>query len=63
MAQFVSRKDVMENAYRKVEAMYRNGFSIDEIQRATDLSRMETLDIVQKIFAMDMRRSFKEGLR
>ena len=63
MAQFVSRKEIMANAYRKVEAMYRNGLSIDEIQRATDLSRMETLDIVQKIFAMDMRRSFKEGLR
>lgn len=54
-----TRQDRLDNNYRKVEAMYRKGQSIDEIIRSSYLDRMDVLDIVQKIFAMDMR---KQGL-
>ena len=56
---YVSRQDRLDNNYRKVEAMYRKGQSLDEIIRGSYLDRMDVLDIVQKIFAMDMR---KQGL-
>lgn len=63
MANFVTRETIVANAYRKAEAMYRRGCNACEIARALDLSKTEALDIVQKIFAMDMRRNSIEGLR
>lgn len=53
---YESRQDRLDNAYRKVEAMYRKGLSINEIVRDSYLDRLDVLDITQKIFAMDMRR-------
>lgn len=54
---FQTRQDRLDNAYRKVEAMYRKNLTIDEMGRQIGLERMDVLDIVQKIFAMDMRRT------
>ena len=53
---FQTRQDRLDNNYRKVEAMYRKNLTIDEMGRQIGLERMDVLDIVQKIFAMDMRR-------
>ena len=53
---YESRQDRLANSYRKVEAMWRHGLTVDEITRSSELSRMDVLDIVQKIFAMDQRR-------
>lgn len=53
---YETRQDRLDNNYRKIEAMYRKGLSIDEMVRGSYLDRMDVLDIVQKIFAMDMRR-------
>lgn len=54
---FQTRQDRLDNNYRKVEAMYRKNLTIDEMGRQIGLERMDVLDIVQKIFAMDMRRT------
>lgn len=56
---FVTRQERLDMNYRKAEAMYRKGRSIDEIERSIGLPRMDVLDIVQKIFAMDVRRANK----
>lgn len=53
---FQTRQDRLDNSYRKVEAMYRKNLTIDEIGRQIGLERMDVLDIVQKIYAMDVRR-------
>ena len=53
---YISRKVTLENAYRKVEAMYRKGYDTKSIMDALDLTKIEVLDIEQKIFAMDMKR-------
>lgn len=53
---YVNRKEIVENSYRKVQAMYRKGASINFIVNSTDLTKLEVLDIVQKIFYLDMRR-------
>lgn len=53
---YVSRAEVISNNYRKVEAMYRKGNTISDIVRGTELIDLEVFDIIQKIFAMDMRR-------
>lgn len=54
---FQTRQDRLDNSYRKVEAMYRKNLTIDEIGRQIGLERMDVLDIVQKIYAMDVRRA------
>lgn len=51
------REDILADNYRKVEAMYRRGLGVNEIMRAISLSRMDALDIIQKIFAMDQRKA------
>lgn len=56
-----SREDRLANNYRKVEAMYRKGRSFNEIANSLDLDVMDVYDIVQKIFAMDMRRAERVG--
>ena len=53
---YISRKTVLENSYRKVEAMYRKGCDTRTIMDALDLTKLEVLDITQKIFAIDMKR-------
>ena len=52
----MTRQELLENSYRKIEAMFRRGTGIDDICRATGLSRMDVIDITQKIFALDMAR-------
>ncbi len=41
--------------YRMIEAMYRKGMSIDDIVNDMKyrLSKIDTIDIIQKIFAID----------
>lgn len=46
-----------DTKYRKVEAMWRRGCSVDEIVRSVKLSKMDVLDVTQKIFALDMKRA------
>lgn len=46
-----------DTKYRKVEAMWRRGCSVDEIVRSVKLSKMDVLDATQKIFALDMKRA------
>lgn len=53
---YISRKTVVENSYRKVEAMYRKGADVNTIANALDLSKLEVLDTIQKIFALDMQK-------
>ena len=45
-----------DDCYRKIEAMYRRGLTTNEIARAVNLSYLATIDVVRKIFAMDMRK-------
>lgn len=52
---YISREERLKNNYRKVEAMYRKNKPIDDIARSADLSRIDALDIIQKIFALDMK--------
>lgn len=53
---YESREDRLANNYRKVEAMYRRGFNVNDIARAIGLSLMDTYDITQKIFALDIKK-------
>lgn len=53
---YISRREVMENQYRKVEALYRKGNNATIIACATGLSRMEALDVMQKIFYLDLKK-------
>ena len=51
----------IDDCYRKIEAMYRKGFTTQEIARSVRQSYLATIDIVQKIFAMDMRKKERES--
>ena len=42
--------------YRKVEAMYRKGYDNKTIMDNMDIPRFETLNMIQKIFAVDKMR-------
>ena len=53
----MTRQELLENSYRKIEAMFRRGTSIDDICRSTGLSKIDVLDVTQKIFALDMMRA------
>ena len=52
----MTRQELLENSYRKIEAMFRRGTRIDDICRSTGLSKIDVLDVTQKIFALDMAR-------
>lgn len=39
--------------YRKIEAMYRNGYTVSEICNATKESPISVICIMQRVFAMD----------
>ena len=55
-----SKENKIEGQYRRIEAMYRQGYSTDEIVRATELNRMDVLEVTQRIFALDMiRKGFR----
>lgn len=58
---YESRQDRLDNNYRKVEAMYRKGLSIDDMARQTGLDVMDIYDITQKIFAIDMKKASRVG--
>ena len=45
-----------DDCYRKIEAMYRRGLITNEIAKAVNQSYLATIDVIQKIFAMDMRK-------
>lgn len=45
-----------DDCYRKIEAMYRRGLTTNEIAKAVNQSYLATIDVIQKIFAMDMRK-------
>lgn len=53
----LTRERRLDDNYRKIEAMFRRGASIDDICRTTKLSKIDVLDVTQKIFAMDMARA------
>ena len=53
-------QNTADDCYRKIEAMYRKGFTTQEIARSVGQSYLSTIDIVQKIFAMDMRKRERE---
>lgn len=57
MRRITTRQELLENSYRKIEAMYRRGKDIADICRATGLSRMDVIDTTQKIFALDVERA------
>lgn len=57
---YISRKQIVEDSYRRVEAMYRKGCDTQYIMSALDLTKTEVLDIAQKIFAMDQKKKLKE---
>lgn len=50
------RNNNNDGDYRCVEAMYRRGCTVDDIVNSTGISKMDVLDIVQKIFALDMKK-------
>ena len=48
--------------YRKIEAMYRKGYGIKQIVRSCpDMCEFEVIDVIQKIFALDMIRAELKG--
>lgn len=48
--------------YRKIEAMYRKGYEIEQIVRSCpDMCEFEVIDVIQKIFALDMIRAELKG--
>ena len=52
--------NTVDDCYRKIEAMCRKGFTTQEIARTVGQSYLATIDIVQKTFAMDMRKKERE---
>ena len=58
---FETREERLDKYYRKVEAMVRQRRTIDEICReCKELSRIDVLDIDQRIFAKDQERYERE---
>lgn len=54
----VKTKENYDKNYRKVEAIYRKGYSNDHICAAmSHLPRFEVLEMIQNIFATDKMRS------
>lgn len=51
-----TREQLLDANYRKIEAMFRRGTSTDDICRSTGLSKIDVLDVTQKIFALDMAK-------
>lgn len=58
---YVSRKEMLDNNYRRVEAMYRKGIPFKDIGNALGLTTIDVLDITQKIFALDMKKLGRES--
>lgn len=54
------RNNNNDGDYRCVEAMYRRGCTVDDIVNSTGISKMDVLDITQKIFALDMKKESSE---
>lgn len=52
----MNRQKKTDGDYRCVEAMYRRGCTVEEIVNSTRISKMNVLDIMQKIFALDMKK-------
>lgn len=51
---YYDKKDAYDRDYRKVEAMYRKGYSNNYIIRSLPyLPDFEVLNMIQKVFALD----------
>ena len=60
---FTTREERLQNAYRKVEALYRKNCTVDQICASVPaVSRIDVLDITQRIFGRDMVRR-ERGIR
>lgn len=57
-----TKKNDYNTTYRQIEAMYRKGYNSDEIARSMKMSKIDVLDYVQKIFAMDMRKRQRRNI-
>ena len=53
---FITREENININYRKIEAMYRRGMNSKEIANGCSLPLIDVLDVMQKIFASDMKR-------
>lgn len=53
----MTRETLLETSYRKVEAMFRKGMNVTDVSKATGLTKIDVLDLTQKIFAIDMMRA------
>lgn len=58
-----TREERLSNNYRKVEAIFKRGFNADEIARNLNLDKMDVLDIVQKIVALDIQKEERARAR
>lgn len=54
---FETREERIKRNYRKVEAIFRRGVDVDSIARDLQIDRIDVLDIIQKIVALDIQRS------
>lgn len=54
---YISREERMDKAYKKVEALYHKGYDAKGIMRATGLNKLDTIDIMQKVFYMNVRKT------
>lgn len=57
-----TKKNDYDVTYRQIEAMYHKGYSSEEIARNMNMSKIDVLDYVQKIFAMDMRKRQRRNI-
>ena len=53
----MKREERIKRNYRKVEAIFRRGVDVDSIARDLQIDRIDVLDIIQKIVALDIQRS------
>ena len=61
MIKYEDRASKLNRHYRKVEAMVRQGYSIDDIVLSCpELDRTDVIDIDQKIFARDYEKREQE---
>ena len=60
----LTEKDKYDRVYRKVEVLYRKGYSNDLIiKQFPYLSKFEVLNCIQKIFALDQMRMERNYIR
>ena len=64
---FITREERLQNAYRKVEALYRKNCTVDQIAISVPgVTRMDVVEITQRIFGRDMvrrERGYRAGVQ